>query len=840
MSQKWVRSKRWDDEHLSGALRPVKFVLRAFSSIWLAVVLLTLVAVYGVLASVPLGMLALAPTWGFYVLTLVAAVAVGAGVPVWAVVRAMGSAGAGQASRFSVGLLGFLGLSCVSALAWHAWAWPVLRYDAVTGEGVRFFAEFAQRYESVTVRRLPGLEMTELEFYGWWPLRVILLAFVANMVVATVRRIEFKFVNIGVLLVHTGIVTIALGSVYYQRLKQEGDVLLLAGAPDDRGVARAGPMERGFYDNTVVALWVRQDGPWEQRPLSGVPRYNEYNLDALGNGAARGDDGGRTLSIDVPPAPDWVPVDQRHVDEDVRFRVVGYASYADLVGGWEPAEPPADGAANPVRIVDLLARGEGADVEEAPAGSFEFMPRRAAQRATVFERAFGLEYTIGMGRERWRDLTEELPGGALHGLVVEAPHAGVRRVFGVEEGDVVEVEETGHRLEVRRLSPEPPFPIITPGYEGAESSVAVVRVEPPGGGDAFDRWVYHRFPEIAQDLVDDSAGAAMPTRRMADESIRISYVDASLLQVYIDEPVDEEGSGRVRAIVRPPGRDAQVVDLGDGTGRLRLAPRVSLTVRERWEHAVSVEVPRVIPEYERDRQAVGTHDRAALAVEVTLDGPEHAGWRRVVWMPFTQYMAISSETQREVALPDGRRISLVFGRMRHRLPGLALQLVDFEMIPYPHSSVPRDYRSDVLVLSSWHGRFEQSVRSTSLNAPLLIRVPFQPREDVPAFVNAVGWMLSHIAPTQYKFSQAGWDAEGWRETKELADQGLLPRPSARFTILGVGNNPGIYVIAAGAVMMSVGIPWAFYIKPLILRRRKRLLQERYAGVRGAGGEGVGR
>ncbi len=42
----------------------------------------------------------------------------------------------------------------------------------------------------------------------------------------------------------------------------------------------------------------------------------------------------------------------------------------------------------------------------------------------------------------------------------------------------------------------------------------------------------------------------------------------------------------------------------------------------------------------------------------------------------------------------------------------------------------------------------------------------------------------------------------------------------------MGNNPGIYVIATGAVMMGVGIPWAFYVKPLLVRREKRKIQER--------------
>jgi hypothetical protein len=67
--------------------------------------------------------------------------------------------------------------------------------------------------------------------------------------------------------------------------------------------------------------------------------------------------------------------------------------------------------------------------------------------------------------------------------------------------------------------------------------------------------------------------------------------------------------------------------------------------------------------------------------------------------------------------------------------------------------------------------------------------------------------------------------------------GLGARPVSRWTILGVGNNPGIYVIATGAVMMGVGIPWAFYIKPLLVRREKKKIQERLAREKAAGARG---
>ena len=75
MSQKWRRSQAWDDAFFPPWAFPAKFVLRAFSSIWLAVILLSFVAMYGALASVPVGMIVAGLTYFLYALTLLAAVA---------------------------------------------------------------------------------------------------------------------------------------------------------------------------------------------------------------------------------------------------------------------------------------------------------------------------------------------------------------------------------------------------------------------------------------------------------------------------------------------------------------------------------------------------------------------------------------------------------------------------------------------------------------------------------------------------------------------------------------------------------------------------------------------
>ena len=57
MSHKWRQTKAWDDAHLTGVLLPVKWVLRAFSSITQAVILMIMLALYGVGAFASLAIL---------------------------------------------------------------------------------------------------------------------------------------------------------------------------------------------------------------------------------------------------------------------------------------------------------------------------------------------------------------------------------------------------------------------------------------------------------------------------------------------------------------------------------------------------------------------------------------------------------------------------------------------------------------------------------------------------------------------------------------------------------------------------------------------------------------
>ncbi|MGH7244303.1 MAG: hypothetical protein ACREJD_12905 [Phycisphaerales bacterium] len=855
MSAKWRRSLAWDDRFFPRWAWPFKAILRAFSSVPLAIFFLLLVASYGILASVPVGVIVLGLTQLFYGVTLVAVVAIAAAiliVPARLIIS-------NPAARFFVTMVALLVAIGLGALAWMRFLWPVLHYDSVTHTGVRFFASFIEANQATMLRRLPGMEMSELEFYGWWPLRVILVLFILNMVVATLRRIEFNFKNIGVLTVHTGIVLIGLGSIYYNGLKREGDTLLLAGQmiPTEPGKlqpAQPGPAVNAFYDSTRVALYVQQMKQWggngfEQRPIAGVPRYNDYNLSAFGGDSIL-ESSGRKRSWETKPslaALDIAVADSPLdlVDPDIKFRVVGYASYAETTEDWRKVDAAAitgfrEGFRfNPLRSVFLLSElpDETGKKNDKPVFSFNFLPNLPARRVAVND-VLGLEFTLGpdsgMSDQRWRDLSVQLPIDTDHALIVEVPSAKpgdapLRKVVPVEVGTQFTVG--GYKLTVEQLTPEPPFPIVTESHKGATSSVAIVKVQPPEG-DGYTRYVYHRFAELNQDILNTPKPDGRMNRRDADPAIRIAYIDCAIAQVYFDERPGENNSVKTRAIIRQHGGMVRVVDELPASGLLsEFFPKLSLKIDQRWAHAERVDRPAPVAEDERDKRQIGTHEKALLAVEVSL-APKTSGgastakpWSTIVWLPFQKYLGMQKDVNKRVDLPDGRQIELSFSRLRHVFKDFAVRLVDFKMIAYDHRGAPRDFESVVRVepAGSESPAFVPFTHACSLNEPLT--APFLWSDSRPWVANAALRISSGLNPNQFKMSQAAWDQEGWRESQKLADAGMIAAPRARFTILQVGNNPGIHIIALGGILMALGIPWAFYLKPWLVRREKRKIQE---------------
>lgn len=74
-----------------------------------------------------------------------------------------------------------------------------------------------------SVRQHPYLELTEFEWFHWWPFNLLVLLVTANLTIVTIRRIPLRWVNAGVWTIHAGVIILILGSYEYFTTKLEGD-----------------------------------------------------------------------------------------------------------------------------------------------------------------------------------------------------------------------------------------------------------------------------------------------------------------------------------------------------------------------------------------------------------------------------------------------------------------------------------------------------------------------------------------------------------------------------------------------------------------------------------------
>ncbi|MEO1236764.1 MAG: hypothetical protein AAFX76_08255 [Planctomycetota bacterium] len=782
MSAKYRRIKQADE----ALPAPLRWLTRAFSSITLAVVLLCLVALYGVLGSLPFYYAMIGGAW-------IVSAAVALGFAGWAGVRVgprkLGLDGPRKLA-FAIGSM-LLGVGATAGLWTASYRWV---------DGLAMFAE----HRATKVYRLPAVEMNETEFFSWWPMQLILLLFVCNMVWATIRRIEFKFVNLGVLTVHTGIVMIGLGSVFYGQLKLEGDMFIV------RSDLPGGQPVGHFYDRITPALFVSYNHtPAVQFTLPELPRFNDY---AMGE-----------LDIALHERPDFA----EKFGEHVRITIPGFIAYGEFESTW--VEAPADvaeqfstdGLAVPQAGVGpavVLAHGDVDRAhDQAPRTTLPAV--RPADRVVETD-AWAVEYLHEPDPQRLADLSAAAPPGAAHALLVEVPEADYREVHAIFPGAQIALGDTGYSLTVEEIGSYS-LPFVTDGYRGATDTQATLLINRPGPTKPVRRIALHRYPERTQDFVDGQRGDP-------DPAIRTVYLDQSKIQVHLV-------TGHARA-----GLDVgDVVPIAEGMwvllrvagiqpvfsplaeGKLPVAEpdktRAWLHVVDRFEQALPAQLPVPTPRALRDPKIEGTYEMALVPVQVEVDRvdehhrPTGETFRRTVWlrqMPYLEQQG-GEMRPRTVDVPGFGQLEFSFSRERHALP-FAVAMTDFEMTPYAGSSIPRDFQSDLLVYPvDRNGRPDGAPErfSPRMNHPAIVRVA-----DAPLPLRKI------------KLSQAGWDPgdpdTAASQLQLRDDQGRLVNQQ-RFTILGVGNNVAIHVIALGGVLMALGIPWAFYVKPWLVKRKAR-------------------
>lgn len=768
-------------------------------------------------------------------------------------------------------------------------------YSSIGSSGVPIHPNIFDPAHWVSVRQMRPFELTEFEWFNWWPFDLLIALICVNLVVATLRRIPFNALNFGVWMIHSGIIILCLGSVWYFGTKVEGDAPILrrrvvieapgglrtsipaiagvgtsVGSGADRYVVQVmsidprwellsgeekgdraykvsvmvqgkggsfvrelianrpqytqdlimsgdqnQPMQRAikvtgkplvdealkltldydpqkwFYRMDSRALYLREldsNGQprtgWIQRPIpSGggrgqLPRYNDHVAASDDVWMSAGESGLPLLPLNVAAPPD----DANDPLPGVTLRVSRYLRYASLQTR-HPIDPT--GPINPrINLTMLSPTGQ---TQSFTLAAFDPQSNHDLEGNLVF---FWADDAASLERLKTRVdpvLRFSVPGSDK--VIEETVDATMARDPNLP---FKPIEGTGYSYRVENVQDD-----LNLG--SGPVSLAIVQLKSPGGA-TFTRWVFDD-PKFNRDLAMTSDAQQQHNAEIAtDPNILATYRKGSFPPapiVVVAGPGENDLAVCVtKATGQPtitPVKPGDVVDIVNGV-TLRIdqyAPRTRDDMR-----------PMIVPRDQRDRQM----GEMMSMIYVELPAGVASGVTGM-WLPYHHFAFDNpDETLRRfpyrpttISLADGRRLQVMFAR---------------ERLPLPAPVVLDDFAVDTHI-----GGFTGST-SSIMDWQSLVRFQGEDGQWLPPQSVRVN------KPTEfdgYWFFQAQWDPpEPPRGPGDPGSAGL------NYTVLGVGNRNGVHVMLAGCCIAVFGMIWSFYWKPVLKRRRQQAI---YAQVR---------
>ncbi len=730
-------------------------------------------------------------------------------------------------------------------------------WDDVTGLG----------FTTYMVRQHRLFEMTEFEWFHTWFFFALVGLISLNIIVATIGRIPFNLLKLGVWMIHSGIIILAVGSVIYFGTKVEGDTAvfrrrvvitspdggtadflalvghvgmletrggryvfqvaeinpswpilsgehkgktaysvsvmvstpsgqrfvrqMLAGYPQftedvipGRGrvvkleefggqklvdesidIALGFDAQDSFWVKDSSALHVRRAGErsWAQRPIHGLPRYNDYvgegvDIETL-DGSTVGD---HPLELGVGGKGDAL--------DGVDVRVTGYLRYAEmsrmLVDDGDKIKPVVD-----VQIVTdqgalpstQLWAGD-TDRRSAFEDRLEFWWVGDESEIEPLREAYGRLLTL---RVEGMEAAEEIR------LTREHIDEGEEEAFIPIGGDGYAFRVTGaiDRLEIEG--------------QGTVSGLVMEFKRP--GGETFTRWVFENAT-LTRDLSSDDGGQMHPDGEVAPD-IEAAYDAGRWASVTI---VAGAGDTGVRLLLGGGWEVVQehVLEIGRAQA---IGDGQSLIVTRLLERARERRVAVIIPPAQRIRDF--DVSRHFAMIRLTLSNGD---WSESVWLPYHKYSfedmddmspTLSRYQPELVTLHDGRRVELMFSREKRVLPS-PVALDDFIV-----TARVGGFRGTTSTVRDW--------------------------TSVLRFKQGDGWSAAQRVSTNDPKANGGfWYFQSYWEPPRPARAGDPGSSGLNFTGLGVGNRNGVYTQLAGCCLSVIGMIWAWYIKPIIRRKRR--------------------
>lgn len=687
------------------------------------------------------------------------------------------------------------------------------------------------------------LGMTEMEAFEWWPFTALLFLFTINMIVVTVRRIRFNVLNLGVWMIHTGIVILTLGSVYYFATKLEGDTLAfrrniqieVPGAEPARLVAQLGAATQvagrdGVYRFSVQSIqpdWpllsgedkgktacsvnVSVDSPagaFIRQMLIGYPQYTEDILPGKGRAikslGRKLVDENVTLSFGYEPQNYFYLMDSAALyvrkvgdTEWIERPIEDLPHYSDHITTrdeiWQPdGDPPLTPDPLNLRVPAVAANDPLADKDVTVIGRLHYVESvesRWVPGGNQLNPLLAVELVGGDDGPERVEMLALAPdrSSAKDGMLA------FRWAQSAEDVDRL-AGEVGNILNLR--IPDENVEVALP----IEEKAAEARTSDPFKPIPGSAWTY-RVNGFSRNLqVGEKSGIAVVSVEFArdGETIkRFVFADASQTHDRLPDGGTRDADPRIVATYRPgpallfiggPTPTDLLAVVNEPKNRFPLAlgkpmevgPGFSIVPRDLYPTARLDRRMAVTPLRLRDGNAGAQFSE--IKVELA-DG----SWSAQYWLPYHHYPFADRQyagnrfryAPQRVTLPGGKQIEMMFSRKRWPLPA-AVTLEDFELLTHVGGFIPGQTASVRNFISILRS-YHDGKWSDTYTTSLN-----KPASD--------GGMY---------YFQSTWD----------------PGTMA-YTGLGVGNRNGVHVQLAGCVIAVLGMIYVFYVKPIIKRRRR--------------------
>ena len=703
----------------------------------------------------------------------------------------------------------------------------------------------------VNLREMRGLEMTEFEWFHWWPFKWLIAMLCLNMTIVTIRRIPFNLLTVGVWSIHTGVIVLVLGCMVYFSQKIEGDVLISRrrvviqqqdGEPismvvtpensirvDGRTFTITGinpnwelmsGADKGKHAYTVT---VSVDGGEEPFMRQLIANYPEYTEDIV-----------RSDNPNQPMARAKNIVGRALLDEDLEMSLTydakdeflltqsGALYVRELLSDGTPLSPwierPIE---NLPRFNDYIedvedvwissneSKGSHPLTLEVPPVTTQDPVKENIQVTSYLRYAFLQPKILGGGDilspSAWITLRK---GNAVEqGIQMFAfdrelsnADPSLMRFEWVTDDNAFEMLQQSFSPQLMAVINEKEYALTitnTPEFQPIGETefsykvialqndltinnitVSLAQVELKNESESWVRWVFDDS-KMNRDVIE---GETHDGAMFVDENITMSYRPGGAPITLVGGV--EEGKYILLTNLREGEQLSRPLEFGVPVS---LNEEVTLTLDRVEPYTTSETRPTVVPVYQRDPSALNTF--SMVRVKLAANAQTVSAWLPYHHYPFesgTEAVRRFQYRPTIIQLPDGRLIEMMFSRRKAPL-GVPIALDSFEVDSH---------------LGGFTGKTASILNWRSLIQP----------QDGGSNTLAV----SVNDPQQYGglwFFQSQWDPP------DSASPGL------NYTVLGVGNRQGVFQMLFGCCLAVSGMIWAFYVKPMIKRKRQLAIYE---------------